>query len=52
MKYNEQKDGYQGLSLSGRWLWKPLNDQHTTFQFGTVHATSVSMVVKLSRTVF
>lgn len=35
MKYNEQKDGYQGLSLSGRWLWKPVNDQHITFQFGT-----------------
>lgn len=35
MKYNEQKEGYQGLSLSGRWLWKPINDNNVTVQFGT-----------------
>ena len=35
LKYNDQKEGYQGLSLSGRWLWKPVNDKHVTFQFGT-----------------
>ena len=34
MKYNEQDAGYQGLSLSGRWLYKPVNDVHHTFQFG------------------
>lgn len=35
MKYNEQKEGYQGLSLSGRWLWKPINNNNVTVQFGT-----------------
>lgn len=35
LKYNEQKEGYQGLSLSSRWLWKPVNDGHTLFQLGT-----------------
>lgn len=34
LKYNNQKEGYQGLNLSGRWLWKPVNDKHVTFQFG------------------
>ena len=34
LKYNDQDAGYQGLSLSGRWLYKPVNDEHHTFQFG------------------
>ncbi len=33
-KYNEQEAGYQGMSLSGRWLYKPINDVHTTLQLG------------------
>ena len=35
MKYNEQEEGYQGFSLSGRWLWKPVNNNDLTVQFGT-----------------
>ena len=35
LKYNEQEEGYQGFSLSGRWLWKPINDNNITLQFGT-----------------
>lgn len=30
-----QEEGYQGFSLSGRWLWKPINDNNITLQFGT-----------------
>lgn len=33
-KYNDQEAGYQGMSLSGRWLYKPVNEVHQTFQFG------------------
>lgn len=35
LKYNEQKEGYQGFSLSGRWLWKPVNRGKVTWQFGS-----------------
>ena len=35
LKYNEQEERYQGFSLSGRWLWKPINDNNITLQFGT-----------------
>lgn len=35
LKYNEQKEGYQGLSLSGRWLWKPVNNENMTIQLGS-----------------
>lgn len=34
-KYNNQLNGFQGLSLSGRWLYKPINDENMTLQFGT-----------------
>lgn len=33
-KYNDQDAGNQGVSLSGRWLYKPVNTASRTFQFG------------------
>ncbi|MBQ4278630.1 MAG: hypothetical protein IJC16_01570 [Rikenellaceae bacterium] len=33
-KYNDQQFGYQGISLSGRWLYRPVNDASTTVHFG------------------
>ncbi|KIO44627.1 MULTISPECIES: porin [Porphyromonadaceae] len=33
-KYNDQIAGFQGFSLSGRWLYKPINNDYMTLQFG------------------
>ena len=33
-KYNEQEEGNQGVSVSGRWLYKPINELHSTLQVG------------------
>ena len=33
-KYNEQEEGNQGVSVSGRWLYKPINEMHSTLQVG------------------
>ncbi len=33
-KYNDQISGYQGVSLSGRWLYRPVNDPRTTVHIG------------------
>ncbi len=33
-KYNDQISGFQGVSLSGRWLYKPINDEDVTLHIG------------------
>lgn len=33
-KYNDQLAGFQGFSLSGRWLYKPINDDAMTIHIG------------------
>lgn len=33
-KYNDQIGGFQGVSLSGRWLYKILNDDYMTLHIG------------------
>lgn len=33
-KYDDQIAGFQGVSLSGRWLYKPVNDDYMTIQVG------------------
>ena len=33
-KYNDQISGFQGLSLSGRWLYKIFNDDYMTLHVG------------------
>lgn len=33
-KYNDQVDGYQGVTFGGRWLWRPVNDEDQTFHVG------------------
>lgn len=33
-KYNDQIKGFQGFSVSGRWLVKPINDEFNTFHIG------------------
>lgn len=33
-KYNDQLSGYQGYSLSGRWLYKPFNNDVRTLHVG------------------
>ena len=33
-KYNDQISGFQGVSLSGRWLYKPLNNEFITLHVG------------------
>jgi len=33
-KYNEQIAGFQGATVSGRWLYIPINEKHETFQVG------------------
>lgn len=33
-KYNDQIAGFQGVSLSGRWLYKPINDEDITLHVG------------------
>lgn len=33
-KYNDQLNGYQGLTFGGRWLWRPINDDKTTLHVG------------------
>ena len=33
-KYNDQLSGFQGVSLSGRWLYKPINDEFVTLHVG------------------
>lgn len=38
--YNSQVDGYNGISQSGRWLWRPLNDAY--------HALHIGMSLRLS----
>jgi phosphate-selective porin OprO/OprP len=32
--YNNQPVGYNGVSVAGRWLYRPLNDRRETFHFG------------------
>jgi phosphate-selective porin OprO/OprP len=32
--YNSQTDGYNGISESGRWLWRPVNNSRETFHIG------------------
>ncbi len=34
-KYNDQISGFQGISLGGRWLYKPINNEYMTLHFGT-----------------
>lgn len=33
-KYNDQIKGFQGVSVSGRWLVRPLNNEDNTLHFG------------------
>ena len=33
-KYNDQPSGYQGMSLGGRWVWRPINNDDRTFHLG------------------
>ena len=33
-KYNDQISGFQGFSLSGRWLYKVINDDYMTLHVG------------------
>lgn len=33
-KYNNQIDGYQGVSFGGRWIWRPVNNDDATFHVG------------------
>lgn len=33
-QYNDQEAGFQGLSLGGRWLWRPINDKEQTLHIG------------------
>ena len=33
-KYNDQISGFQGVSLSGRWLYKPINNEFMTLHVG------------------
>lgn len=33
-KYNDQISGFQGVSLSGRWLYKPVNNDYVTMHVG------------------
>lgn len=33
-KYNDQLSGFQGVSLSGRWLYKPVNNDYMTMHVG------------------
>lgn len=32
--YNNQEEGYQGVTLGGRWLYMPVNDDDQTLHFG------------------
>lgn len=32
--YNDQVDGFQGVTVSGRWLYSPVNDENNTFHVG------------------
>lgn len=33
-KYNDQLSGFQGISLSGRWLYRPVNNEDVTLHVG------------------
>lgn len=33
-KYNDQLAGFQGISASGRWIYRPINNENTTLHFG------------------
>lgn len=33
-KYNDQEEGYQGVTVSGRWLYYPINTDKETFHVG------------------
>lgn len=33
-KYNDQIDGYQGVTFGGRWLYRPVNTDDNTFHVG------------------
>ena len=33
-QYNDQIAGYQGVSLGGRWLYRPVNNENHTFHIG------------------
>lgn len=33
-KYNDQLSGFQGVSVSGRWLFRPISSDHETFHIG------------------
>jgi len=33
-EYNKQEAGHQGITLSGRWIYKPLNDADNTIHIG------------------
>jgi phosphate-selective porin OprO/OprP len=32
--YNKQEAGYNGIAVSGRWLYRPVNDANETFHIG------------------
>ena len=33
-KYNDQISGFQGVTIGGRWVWKPINENGQTFHVG------------------
>lgn len=42
-KYNDQISGFQGVSVGGRWLYRPINDEQKTLHVGMgLHYANIS----------